>query len=77
MSIDKCNQVCLKYGIMELATDKIEKLMAAYGIKNHSELGRKIGESRQVISLDFKKKSIHRVVKYAELFDMDPKDLIK
>jgi len=51
--------------------------MAAYGIKNQNQLAKKIGESRQVISLDFKLKRLHRVEKYAELFDLDYKDLIK
>jgi hypothetical protein len=62
---------------MELAINKIEKLMAMYGIKNQSELGRKIGESRQIIHLDFKNKGLQRIEKYAELFELDVKDLIK
>ena len=62
---------------MELAIAKIEKLMVMYGIKNQSELARRIDESRQIISLDFKNKGLQRIEKYAELFEIDVKDLIK
>ena len=62
---------------MELATDKIKKLMRVYGIKNQSQLAKEIGESRQVVSLDFIHKRLQRIEKYAKLFELDYKDLIK
>jgi transcriptional regulator with XRE-family HTH domain len=60
-----------------LDTDKIERLKKLHGY-TYDDLARKMGlNSRQHVYDYIKHKRIAGAVKFAEIFGVDPKDLIK
>ena len=61
---------------MELNTQKIEDELKRIG-KSHSWLAKKMGIARQYVSYIFKTKPITQAERIAEVFGIDPKDLIK
>ena len=67
----------LPFDIMiKLNTNKVERERKRLGIRK-AELARKMGISKQLLNYTIKKAQLFHVDKFAEVFDMDPKDLIK
>ena len=61
----------------KLNIKKIRRLMKASGIESQSELARRLGISRQLVSYTFKTQSLFRVYDFARFFKLDIKDLIE
>jgi transcriptional regulator with XRE-family HTH domain len=62
--------------MLKLHTDKIEKERVRNSLSK-AELARRMGISRQLLNHTIKHKQLFHVDKFAEVFDMDAKDLIK
>jgi len=61
---------------LQLNTKKIKNELKRIG-KNKRWLAEQIGVSKPMVSYIFKNKPISFAVKIAEIFDIDPKDLIR
>jgi len=62
--------------MFKLNVNKVEREIERLGICK-AELARRIGISRQLLYYTLKKQQVFHIYKMAELFDMDPKDLLK
>lgn len=62
--------------MIKLNTNKVERERKRLGIRK-AELARKMGISKQLLNYTIKHRQLFHVDKFAEVFDMDAKDLIK
>lgn len=61
---------------LKLDTDKIENILSAVE-KDKAWLARQIGKGRQWVQYDLETGCLKRINLYAQVFNMDPKDLLK
>lgn len=62
--------------MLELNVKKIERERRRLGLRK-SELARKMGISRQLLHYTLRKKQFFHIDKFAKVFDLDEKDLIR